>query len=55
MRRAITDPTSGELLGIDEMRLGDIEVAKVEEKFSVGRMRSPFKTDRGDLVKYIGQ
>ncbi len=53
--RELTDPSSGELLGIDEMRLGEVEVAKVEEKFSIARMRTPFTADRGDLVKYAGE
>jgi curli biogenesis system outer membrane secretion channel CsgG len=52
--RELTDPSTGELLGIEEAKLGEIELVNVQEKFSIARMRYPFQTKRGDLVKYIG-
>lgn len=52
--RELTDPASGELLGIEEVNLGEIQVIRVQEKFSIARMRMPFQTKRGDLVKYLG-
>lgn len=52
--RELTDPGTGELLGIEETKLGEIEVVNVQEKFSIARMRFPFQTKRGDLVKYSG-
>jgi hypothetical protein len=52
--RELTDPGTGELLGIEEVKLGEVEVVNIQEKFSIARMRSPFQTKRGDLVKYSG-
>jgi len=49
--RELTDPSTGELLGIEEVRLGEIQVESVQEKFSIARMHVPFQTKRGDLVK----
>jgi len=51
VRRRLTDPDSGTVLGVVEDRLGEIEVISVQEKFGVARMRTPFQTTRGDLVK----
>ncbi|HTM09552.1 MAG TPA: CsgG/HfaB family protein [Verrucomicrobiae bacterium] len=50
--KELTDPDSGEVLTTIEERRGDIELVDVQEKFSIGRMRAPFETKRGDLVKY---
>jgi curli biogenesis system outer membrane secretion channel CsgG len=52
--RELTDPESGALLGIEEVKLGELQVENVQEKFSIGRMQAPFQTKRGDLVKYSG-
>jgi len=52
--RELTDPASGALLGIVEEKRGEIEVATVQEKFSVAVMKTPFQTARGDLVKLTG-
>jgi curli biogenesis system outer membrane secretion channel CsgG len=49
--RELTDPSTGELLGIEEVMLGEIRIESVQEKFSVARMQVPFQTKRGDLVK----
>jgi len=53
--KELTDPSSGELLGIEEVKLGEIELMNVQEKYSVARMRFPFPTKRGDLVKVVGR
>ncbi|HMH52233.1 MAG TPA: CsgG/HfaB family protein [Candidatus Acidoferrum sp.] len=52
--RELTDPSSGALLGIVEEKRGEIEVANVQEKFSVAVMKTSFQTARGDLVKLTG-
>jgi curli biogenesis system outer membrane secretion channel CsgG len=52
--RELTDPSSGELLGIEEQPLGMIEVTSVQPKFSVARMPEPFQAKRGDLVRFVG-
>jgi hypothetical protein len=49
--RELTDPSTGELLWVEEVKLGEIQVESVQEKFSIARMRVPFQTKRGDLVK----
>jgi curli biogenesis system outer membrane secretion channel CsgG len=53
--RELTDPDSGAVLKTEEVTLGEVEVMVVEEKISIARMRRPFVTQRGDLVKYVGQ
>jgi len=50
--KELTDPESGEVLTTIEEKRGDIELIDVQEKFSIARMRVPFETKRGDLVKY---
>jgi len=53
--KELTDPSSGELLGIEEAKLGEIEVTNVQEKYSIAQMRVPFQAKRGDLVKVVGR
>ncbi len=53
--RELTDPDSGALLGIVENKRGEIEVVKVQEKFSVAKTRTRFQAARGDLVKLSGR
>jgi curli biogenesis system outer membrane secretion channel CsgG len=50
--KELTDPDSGEVLTTIEEKRGDIDLVDVQEKFSIARMRVPFETKRGDLVKY---
>jgi hypothetical protein len=49
--RELTDPSTGELLWVEEVKLGEIQIESVQEKFSIARMKAPFQTKRGDLVK----
>lgn len=49
--RELTDPATGEVLEVLEERLGEVEVTSVRPRFSVARMRAPFRTKRGDLVR----
>jgi len=51
----LTDPASGELLGVVANRLGDSQVVQVQEKFSSARKGGPFEARRGDIVKLVGR
>jgi hypothetical protein len=53
--RELTDPSSGELLGVQERPLGLVEITSVQPKFSIARMPEPFEVKRGDLVRFLGQ
>jgi hypothetical protein len=50
--RRITDPASGEVLGAVEQRLGEVQVAAVQDRFSVAAKLTDFQPQRGDLVRY---
>jgi curli biogenesis system outer membrane secretion channel CsgG len=50
--RELIDPASGELLGVEEVSLGTIEVTSVQPRFSIARMPVPFQAKRGDLVRF---
>jgi curli biogenesis system outer membrane secretion channel CsgG len=49
--RSITDPNSGELLGVVEEPIGQVRVLLVQEKFSVAGRESPFQAQRGDVAR----
>jgi curli biogenesis system outer membrane secretion channel CsgG len=49
--RKITDPDSGELLGIVESRLGQVELAIVQDRFSIGARKGDFEAQRGDIAR----
>ena len=53
--KELTDPDSGAVLATVEDTRGEIEVVSVQEKLSIARMRMPFETKRGDLVKFSGR
>ena len=51
--RRITDPTSGELLGVLENRLGLVAVTAVQPRFSIARAQGDFKPVRGDIARSV--
>jgi curli biogenesis system outer membrane secretion channel CsgG len=53
--RELTDPATGEKLGVLERRLGEIEIQVVHEKFSVARLITPMQAARGDVVRVTGE
>jgi curli biogenesis system outer membrane secretion channel CsgG len=50
--RKITDPSSGEVLGNVEDKLGLVQVALVQDRFSIAAKLSDFTPSRGDLARY---
>jgi len=51
--RRITDPVSNEVLGVVEDRLGLVQVAAVQDRFSIAGKLSDFAPQRGDMVRYV--
>jgi curli biogenesis system outer membrane secretion channel CsgG len=51
VERRITDPESGELLGVVEHKLGQVQIADVEDRFSIAVRRGGFDAQRGDIVR----
>lgn len=51
----LVDPETGLNLGQIEEKLGELEVAAVEEKFSIARTLGEFACERNDLVRYVGK
>ena len=49
----LVDPETGLNLGQIEEKLGELEVAAVEEKFSIARTLGEFACERNDLVRYV--
>jgi curli biogenesis system outer membrane secretion channel CsgG len=49
--RELTDPATREVLEVLEQALGEVEIVSVRPRYSVARMRAPFSTKRGDLVR----
>lgn len=47
----LTDPESGELLGVEETRAGTISVVVVEEKYSVAKIDQGEDFKRGDVLR----
>jgi curli biogenesis system outer membrane secretion channel CsgG len=52
--KELTDPTTGEKLGVLERQLGEIEIQDVQEKFSMAKPITPMPLARGDVVRVIG-
>jgi curli biogenesis system outer membrane secretion channel CsgG len=50
--RELTDPETGAVRGVIENQLGQVQVEKVEEKFSIGKMLGAGLPKRGDLLKH---
>jgi hypothetical protein len=53
--RELTDPATGVSLGVIEQKLGEVRVVSTQDNFSIAAMITPFQTQRGDLVKVVGQ
>ena len=51
--KRITDPTSGELLGVIEDKLGVVTVSAVQPRFSVAVADGDFKAARGDIARSV--
>jgi hypothetical protein len=49
--RKITDPDSGELLGVVEDKLGQVEVGLVQDRFSIAARLGDFVPQRGDIAR----
>ncbi len=49
--KEVTDPATGASLGVIEAPLGEIQIEKVQEKFSVARLLSGSMPKRGDLLR----
>ncbi len=48
---ALTDPDTGESLGVDEKRVGSVTVTDVQEKYAKARLDGTFQVKAGDIVK----
>jgi curli biogenesis system outer membrane secretion channel CsgG len=53
--KELTDPATGEKLGVVERRLGEIELEVVREKFSIAKLIQPMQVARGDVVRVTGE
>jgi hypothetical protein len=51
VERKITDPDSGELLGVVERKLGQVQIAIVQERFSIALRGAGLEAQRGDIVR----
>jgi curli biogenesis system outer membrane secretion channel CsgG len=49
--RQLVDPATGARLGQVERRVGEIEIARVEDQFSIARPLEPMSVSRGDIVR----
>jgi curli biogenesis system outer membrane secretion channel CsgG len=51
--RELTDPDTGQIRAVIENKVGQFQIEKVEDKYSVGRMVTGEAPKRGDVVKYM--
>jgi curli biogenesis system outer membrane secretion channel CsgG len=49
--RELIDPATGQSLGREEKKLGEVRVGRVDQKYAVGELVGEFQTRRGDLIK----
>jgi hypothetical protein len=49
--RELIDPATGQSLGREEKKLGELRVGRVDQKYAVGELVGEFQTRRGDLIK----
>jgi len=48
---ALTDPDTGESLGVDEKRVGTVTVTDVQEKYAKAKLDGEFQVKAGDIIK----
>ena len=51
--KRITDPQSGELLGVEEEKVGAVRVTSVQPRFSVAAPEGACTAQRGDIARFV--